>query len=252
MNKHWVLCLGMLALLSACNRSTDLAVRAVSEASESGQVLARAQQEIRLIPYDRDSLFVALAAQADEPEPQPPADLLELRDSVSTAQERWRQAEAIWNDLRSELQTLSERMKTMNRASNQYFQAYRRFDDLDGRVRRLDGEKQGYFERFTELQSVYNERADSFSAVLHSWEDAAFEDYGEIVDSLTEVYGEVLYDTTDANGWAYFQAPRGTWWVHTRAKLPFEELYWNEPFKASGGADTLVLNQSNADVRPVF
>ena len=252
MNKHWVLCLVALAILTGCKRSADLAVRAVAT-TDAGEV-ARAQLVIRLVPYDRDSVFDMLSGVASEPEPQPPADLLELRDSISAAQDRWRTAEAAWNDARSELQDLSERMQRMNRSSDEYFRAYQRFDELDAQEKQLSGDKDRYFERFTELQSAYSERADSFKAVLTAWENEAFAPYGEIVDSLTKALKrEVLYDTTDGGGWAYFVVPKGYWYVYTRAKLPFEELYWNVGYEAKGGsADTLVLDESNAKVRLVF
>ncbi|MEE9133924.1 MAG: hypothetical protein V3U13_10215 [Gemmatimonadota bacterium] len=251
MNKHWVLGLAALVLLSACGRSTQLAIRAVSSAGD-GEEIPLAQQVIRLLPYDRDSIFDALADMASQSEPQPPANLVVLRDSVAFAQERWTQAEAAWNDMRSEMQDLSERMQDMNRTSNEYFQAYQRFDDLDVQVRRLDRDKQDYFEAFTELQHTYRSRADSFNAVVLAWGDMAFQDYGQIVDSLIELRGEELVDTTDAAGWAHLTVPRGPWLIYTRSKLVFEELYWNIPYQSAGGADTLVLNNSNAEVRPLF
>jgi hypothetical protein len=251
MNKHWVLGLAALALLSACNRSTQLALRAVSS-GEGVEETGLSQQVIRLLRYDRDLIFSELAGVASESEPQPPADLIELRDSVAIAQVRWTESEAAWNDMRSEMQTLSNRMENMDRTSNEYFQAYQRFDNLDGQVRRLDREVRGFFDAFTELQGTYRTRADSFNAVSAAWADATFEDYGEIVDSLIEVHGEELVDTADASGWAYIAVPRGDWWIHTRSMLVFEELYWNVPYNSAGGADTLVLNASNAQVRPIF
>jgi hypothetical protein len=141
MNKHWVLGLALLVTLTACSRSTQLAVQAVAEGTD-GEEMARNQQVIRLLPYDRDSLFEVLATTASDPEPQPPRDLIDLRDSVAVAQEEWTTAEAAWNDMRSQMQQLSERMENMDRASNEYAQAYRRFDDLDRQVRRLDRDKQ--------------------------------------------------------------------------------------------------------------
>ncbi len=252
MNKHWVLGLALLVSLTACSRSTQLAVQAVAEGAD-GEEVARNQQVIRLLPYDRDSLFATLAASASEPEPQPPRDLIDLRDSVSGAQDQWTRAEGAWNDMRSQMQQLTERMENMNRASNEYAQAYRRFDDLDRQVRRLDRDKQNYFDRFTALQGQYRARADSFNAVYEAWSDVAFDPYGEIVDSLLEARGlEELVDTTDTGGWAYFRVPRGTWWVHTRAALVFQELYWNVHYQSAGGADTLVLNNANAQIRPIF
>lgn len=251
MNKHWVAGLAVAATVSACGGATDLAVRTVS--GEGEQAAPLEQLEIRLLPYNRDSIFEVLARQAPSPEPQPPEELIQLRDSVAAAQERWREAEAAWNDIRSELQQLSERMEGMNRASRDYAQAYRRFDDLDSQVRRLDREKNRYFERFTELQSRYSAQADSFSAVLAAWGDATFERYAEIVDSLLEGRGrQEIWDTTGGGGWADLQVPRGRWWIHTRFELPFEELYWNVPYESSGGADTVILNSANAEERPVF
>lgn len=252
MNKHWVLGLALLVTLTACSRSTQLAVQAVAEGTD-GEEMPRNQQVIRLLPYDRDSLFEMLATTASDPEPQPPRDLIDLRDSVAVAQEEWTTAEAAWNDMRSQMQQLSDRMQNMDRASNEYAQAYRRFDDLDRQVRRLDRDKQGYFESFTALQGQYRARADSFNAVYEAWGDAAFDRYGEIVDSLLEARDiEELVDTTEAGGWALFSVPRGSWWVHTRAALVFEELYWNVPYQSAGGADTLVLNNANAQRRPIF
>ncbi len=253
MNKQIVLFLAALVVLVGCNRSTDLAVR-VTTTDDEGNVTGRAQLPVRLLPYDRDSIFDALAAQADRPEPEPPQDLVELRDSIAAAQEAWRDAESQWNEARSELQELSDRMQQMDRSSSEYFQAFQQFEELETRESRLGRQKDALFERFTELQSAYNERADSFAAVLSSWADLAFEDYGEIVDSLLEAQGrEEHWDTTGGSGWAAFNVPGGQWWVHTRYKLPFEELYWNLPTQLEGGStDTLVLNEENAALRPVF
>ena len=251
MNKHWVMGVAALLLLSACSRSTQLAVRAVSD-GDGGEETALSQQVIRLLTYDRDAIFSHLASLASTPEPQPPEDLVQLRDSVAAAQIAWTEAEAAWNQGRSEMQTLSERMDNMDRTSDQYFAAYQQFDDLDVLVRRLDRAKQTYFETFTALQGTYRTRADSFNVVGETWADMAFEDFGVIVDSLIEARGEELVDTTDASGWAYFRVPRGDWWVHTRSKLVFEELYWSVLYNSAGGTDTLVLNASNAQFRPIF
>jgi hypothetical protein len=251
MNKHWVLGLVTLVALSACSRSTQLAVRAASEGAE-GEVTGRPDMIIRALPYDRDSLFESLAGEATEPEPQPPADLIELRDSVSAARQRWTEAEATWNDMRSQLQSLSERMRDMDRSSTEYARLFQRFDRLDSQVGRLERIKTTYFDEFTELQGSYRARADSFNAVLQAWEERAFADYGEVADSLVDLLGEILEDTTDDSGWAFFRVPRGTWWIHTRTVLVFEELYWNEQYESAGGADTLVIDESNAEVRPIY
>lgn len=251
MNKHWVWPLVAMMGLAGCQRSTQLAVRAVQKSGE--EEIGRPQQIIRLLPYNRDSIFDALAQEATEPEPQAPEDLVTLRDSVSAAREMWTEAEKAWNDMRSEQQSLSEEMQKMNRSSREYFAAYQRFDQLDTQVRRLDTAKTNYFDEFTELQETYRLRADSFNAVVEAWGDLAFDSYGAIVDSILEDRGTAeLEDTADAGGWTNFVVPRGRWWVYTRAKLVFSELYWNLPYRSAGGADTLVLSDSNAEVRSIF
>lgn len=255
MNKHWVLHLTVLAglvPLVACGGATDLTVT-VTTAAEGEEARGLSQQEIRLLPYNRDSIFEVLSRQAEAPEPQPPQDLLVLRDSVSAARERWQTAETNWNEIRSELQDLSERMRGMSRSSNEYFQAFSHFEDLDAQVGRLEKDQRQAFQQFTALDSLYRARADSFSAVVRAWGDVAFEDYGQIVDSLLERSGrEELWDTTGAQGWAELEVPRGNWWIYTRTELVFDELYWNVPYQSRGGADTVVLNRSNAEVRPIF
>ncbi|UCC72260.1 MAG: hypothetical protein JSV86_18125 [Gemmatimonadota bacterium] len=251
MNKHWVLGFATLVTLSACSRSTQLAVQAVSEGPD-GEVTAQSQLIIRMMPYDRDSIFSTLSAEATEPEPQPPADLVELRDSVAAVRARWTEAESAWNEIRSELQDLSQRMQRMDRSSTEYFRAYQRFEDLESQVNRLERDQTRYFDEFTELQGAYRQRADSFNAVMQSWGDRAFDTYSEIVDSLVEMLGEELEDTTDVDGWAYFKVPRGRWWIHTRTKLVFEELYWNVAYESAGGVDSLRIDNANAEVRPIY
>lgn len=251
MDKRWVTCFVALAMLTGCQRSTQLTVRAVSS-GEGEEVVGLAKLVIRMLPYDRDSIFDALTARAPRPEPQPPADLLQLRDSIAAVQARWRAAEAGWNDAYSSLRDLRSRMDRMNKSSNEYFAAYAEFGNLEKKERRLNREKEALFKRFTDLQSAYSERADSFKVVLTAWEDEAFEDYGAIVDSMLEARGQELSDTTDGGGWAHFAVPKGQWWIYTRSKLTFEELYWNLPFKAEGGVDTVTLDRSNAETRLIF
>ncbi len=252
MNKRWVLGLVAATTLGACNRTSQVTVLAVS--SGDGDAVAHAQLTVRLLPYDRDAVFADMIAAAERSEPEPPADLLEIRDSIAVAQDRWRDAEAAWNNTYSELRSLSERMERMNQSSNEYFAAYGRFDNLDGQERRLRREKDRYFEQFTELQGQYTARADSFNAVLTTWEDVVFEGFGEVIDSLLEASGrEEIWDTTDGGGAAQFAVPKGRWWIHTRAELPFEELYWNVPIDVTGGTtDTITIDKSNAESRLVF
>jgi hypothetical protein len=253
MSKQFALLLSAAIVLVGCNRSGQVEVRVMGISAEGGAAPI-SKLPVRLLPYDRDSIFDALEAQAPEPQPQIPQDLLTLRDSVSQAQSQWRDAESKWNDVRSQLQSLSDRMKGMDRSSNQYFQAFQQFDQLDKQEGTLNRQKDSLFKEFTGLQNRYNERADSIKAVRQAWADRAFADYDEIVDSLLKITGqEEVWDTTGGAGWAAFKAPAGHWWIYTRSPLPYEELYWNVPIDLTGGtADTLVLDSANAAFRPLF
>lgn len=252
MSKRSTLLLSAFAfLLMGCERSATLDVRVTNAGPEGGSIGLR-EVPVRLLPYDRDSIFDALEAQAEQPEPEIPEDLLQLRDSVSEAQAAWREAEADWNETRSELQTLANELQQLDRSSDAYFEGFDRFEELESVETRLSGEKDELFERFTELQNRYALRADSIGAVRATWADRAFEDFGEIVDSILETRGrEEYWDTTDASGWVRLQAPAGRWWVYTRSSLPYQELYWNVPVDV-GEADTLVLDTANAEYRSLF
>lgn len=250
MSKHGVLLLAASVFLVGCDRSADLYVRVVNETPEGERGLANLP--VRLLPYNRDSIFDLLEQRSDEPEPPIPEDLLALRDSVSEAQETWRAAEAEWNETRSELQELAEQLQGLDRSSDEYFQGFQRFEQLEAQEQRLNREKDSLFESFTQLQNRYNTRADSMEAVRDTWANIAFEDYNDIVDSLLEASGRAeLWDTTDAGGWALFRAPKGEWWAHTRYALPYEELYWNVHVGLTA-SDTLVLDPQNAELRPLF
>lgn len=252
MSKHGVPLLVAWVFLAGCEGSADLRVQVVAPGPQGERGLS--SLEVRLLPYDRDSIFDVLATRAAEAEPQIPEDLLTLRDSVSEAQGEWRSAEAEWNEVRSELQELANQMQGMNRSSDEYLEAFQRFEDLDAREGELSRRKDSLFEQFTELQNRYNTRADSMEAVRDAWADMAFEDYGDVVDSLLEANGwQELVDTTGSGGWARFQPSAGHWWLHTRYALPYQELYWSVPVEVSGGeTDTVVLNPANAELRPLF
>lgn len=235
-------------LLSACGGG-DVAVRVVQEGGGEGNVQPVADLPVQFLPYDRDSIFDALTAAAEEPEPQVPEALQEALDSVRVLQEQWREAETEWADVRDELQQLSNRLQNMDPRSREYRQLFERFNQLEGREQQLNQAKNQAFERFDSLQTATLERADSVRAVRDSWADIAYQDYVTIVDSILEAEGvEVREDTTDADGYATVSLPNRRWWVHTRTDVPFGELYWNVPVEPAE-TDTLVLDPENAERR---
>jgi hypothetical protein len=75
------------AMLAACG-GTEVVVQAQVE----GRTAAVALRDlpVRALPYDRDAIFDSLRAAYSEPEPEIPADLMVLQDSIARAQEQWR------------------------------------------------------------------------------------------------------------------------------------------------------------------
>lgn len=236
-------------VLAACGGGR-LTVEVQAEAGEETRPVE--DLEVQFLPFDRDSVFEALAAMADEPEPQVPEDLRVQFDSVMVLQEAWREAEAEWSEVREELRGLSDRLQGMDPRGRQYREAFDRFNQLEGRERQLNRQRQQSFETFTTLQQAAQERMDSVRAVIESWESVAFEDFGSVRDSILEALDrQVYYDTTDATGTVTRRLPGGTWWVHTRVAIPNGELYWNvatEPAET----DTLRLTPDNAERRLAF
>lgn len=239
---------GAILVLAACGGS-DVTVQVVTEGGEEGGISPVRNQVVEFLPFDRDSIFDALTAQADEPEPQVPEEIQTAFDSVARLQENWRELESRWTEVRDSLRQLSNRLQVMDPRGRDYRQLFERFDQLERRERTLNQQKNQAFERFDELQRTTLERADSIRAVRESWEDMAFRGYPDVVDSLLESRGrEIRQDTTDAEGLASARLRGDRWWAHTRVTLPFGELYWNVPFDPSE-TDTLRLTPENAERR---
>jgi hypothetical protein len=242
-----VLSLVLSPLVAACG--TSLTVEVLTEGTE-GATSPVANLEVQFIPYDRDSLFAEMAAQASTPEPQVPVAVRASLDSVQALQSTWRTAETSWNEVRDSLRQVSERLANTDSRSREYRQMFDQFNAMEGRERSLNRVRQQAFDQFTGLQTTTQAQLDSVRAVIQSWEDEAFSDFPDVqADLLSALGAEVHYDTTDTNGMVTRALGAGDWWVHARVLATSGELYWNV---LSGGVDTLRLNPGNADVRLAF
>lgn len=237
------------SLVAAACGGGQVTVQVLTEGGED-EMQPQRDVVVHFFPYDRDSVFDALTEEAAEPEPQVPADLNRMFDSVSTLQEQWRQADTEWAEVRDNLQRLSNRLQGMDPRSREYRQLFERFGQLEGRERALNRQKTRAFESFTDLQQRALGRADSIRAVRDSWADVAFERYAAIEEEILEARGKETYeDTTNAQGIVNRRLPGGTWWVHTRIPVGmFDEYYWNEQIDPAQ-VDTLRLTPENADRR---
>lgn len=211
-----------------------------------------ADTEVQVIPFDRDLVFDSLAQAYGSPEPAIPADLLAAQEEIAAAQEEWQAAEARWSTLRDQLQQINEQMQGLSQAEARYVQLYREWQDLDSQLSRVERQKDSAFQRFTELQQGYIQRADSMRLIREQWSDDAFADAFDIFAQKMEEMGrEIVVDTTDAEGHALMAVPTGQWWVHARYELPFSELYWNIPITVERGDPVPVrLTPETAQVRP--
>lgn len=238
----------MLPLLLLGCGGEDVIVQ-VSVEDADGQAQLVEDQPVTFLPYNRDSIFSALAETADEPEPQVPQDLQDTFSEVSDLREQWRTAEQEWAVVRDSLQELSDSLDQLDTRSREYFALFQEFEELEAREQALDRQKDQAFQRFDSLQRAANERVDSIQSVILAWEDEAFRGYVDIVDSILQAReAEVREDTTNAQGIVRASLPGGAWWVYTRYEMPFEELYWNVRVDTLEG-DTLRLDRGNADVR---
>jgi hypothetical protein len=258
MKRSFVLLSLVLAVtLAGCGRN-QVAVQAALADDETGQAQPLADLEVRLLPYDRDALFDSLEALHPEPEPAIPPDLLAQREQIIAAEREWRTAEDRWSTARDSLQELSRELDRMGqqglRATPQYQQAFRSFERLETDVRQSQQRSQAAFARYDELQRTYLGRADSIRIAREQWEEQAFRDFPRIVaDRQRQTGREERADTTDASGAVAFRGvPSGRWWIMSRYRLPFEELYWNIPVEVTGDSVGVTLNRQNAEPRPVM
>lgn len=207
---------------------------------------------VRLLPYDRDVVFDSLQAAYPEPEPEIPAELLALQDSVSAAQEEWRRAESRWNEVRDRMRLVNDEMQGLNRAERRYRELFLEFGDLEKEEgdskRRMDAA----FDRFDTLQKRLLEESQAVRLRREEWADEAFAEVEQVIAArLKALKRTELADTTDASGMGRFVTKGGTWWVTARYDLPYQELYWNIPVEVKRGESVqITLSRENAIIRP--
>lgn len=245
-----VLVISAAGFLSACGGG-QVTVRVMS-GPEGAEAAPAEDVEITFLPFDRDSIFEAMASREDTPEPEISEDLRQQYDQVIEAQQAWRDAEQLWSEARDELRRIRNRMQGLDERSREYLQLFEQFNQTEQQVNQLNARRQQLFQRFDSLQKATVARADSVRAVIASWEEEAFRGYTEITDSILQAKGieELPVDTTGADGYASARLPSGgDWWVYARhTPGPFEELYWNVRIVPSE-TDTLVLDRENAESR---
>jgi hypothetical protein len=239
--------------LAACGPAQLVVTAEISDEADDGTVetTALADLEVQAIPFDRDAVFDSMAAAYPNPEPAIPDSVLEAQERVRVAQEEWRQAELRWQSGRDRLQEINQEMEGLNRGEARYSALFREFGDVEAQVARAEREMNAAFENFTEIQEASIQAAEEACIMQANWGDEAFAGVGEIMEARAAATGRrVAVDTTDAQGIVTFELKAGTWWIHSRYLLPYEELYWNEMIEVTGGDPVQIrLNRDNAESR---
>ncbi|MEX0907114.1 MAG: hypothetical protein WD054_02200 [Gemmatimonadota bacterium] len=237
-------------MLAACGGG-EVVVQAQVQ-GEGEQPVPLGGLPLQVLPYDRDAVFDSLQSAYSTPEPEIPAQLSLLQDSIATANQAWTQATADWNAARDSLQQLNSRLQGMSRASGDYIVLYRQVNELFAEVDRAEGTMDREFARFTSLQGRYTAQAEETQRTREQWGDAAFADADVALgERLKASRRRELADTTDANGLARLTGLKsGQWWIHARYELPFDELYWNVPVTVEGDVVQVLLTRETAEVRP--
>jgi hypothetical protein len=221
--------------------------------TEEREAVAIPAMQVRLLPFNRDEIFDSLSQAHPAPEPQVPDTIFELQQQVGERYREWQAALSRWGALRDSLETLSRRMRQMDRGSGEYFAMFRDFNDLADEVEVLDRRSNQAFEAFTSLQSRLTLEAREISLQRELWSDEAFAPVDSIFMARLEARGgSEQVDTTNAQGVARFRGVRsGPWWIYARFDRQFDELYWNVPIEVGRGDEIQVrLTEQNAEVRP--
>lgn len=237
-------------LLGACGGG-EVVVQATADVAD-GQVRPIPGLPVRALPYDRDAVFDSLRAIYPTPEPEIPAQLALLQDSMARAQDAWRTSEARWRTGRDSLRALQQRLDGMSRASGEYVVLFRRFSELETQVNAAQRTMDQEFNRFETMQSRYTSSAEEISRARDQWADAAFADVESAIEARLQASRRAeAADTTNENGIARLSRLKpGQWWIHARYDLPFEELYWNVPVNVEGEQVQIQLTRETAQVRP--
>ena len=254
--RNLLLAMGLLLAAAACGPAQVVVTVEQTVDNPEGGATTRPISgiEVTLLPYDRDAVFDSMEAAYPTKQPAIPQDLMDARDSVRVAQEKWQAATARWGTLRDTLQKITEAMKKYSRGEAQYVVMYKDFQAFDSELGRVEREKDNYFKKFDSLQKGTLHASDSVRIVRENWADSAFADVDDVLTAKLQESGlQAVTDTTDASGVAngeQFNVKPGKYWVTARYELPYTELYWNVPIEVKRGEpNEIKLTKENAKER---
>jgi hypothetical protein len=240
----------LLLALAACQSTTRVHVRALIPSTD-GQLEPTPGVALVALPYDRDSIIAALAANATSPRP----DVSSL-DSLFARFQRPFAAYAVAADKSARLQDSLGRVKTaldsLPRESPAYRVRYGDFVTLGAERAAADRQRDSLQRALKGARDAFGTRSDSTRLALREWEDSTYRDYEKITQELARNLAlQPTTDTTGADGTATLVLKKGRWWIYARtwdALDPNAEWYWNVPVRG----DSLSLSPENARRRPRY
>ncbi len=225
----------LLALvLIGCARGRTVSVRVSVTGADSAESPVPGVV-LTAVPFDRDSLLLALARRAGTAAPDTTGlDSLLLAYRAPFA--ALTAASARVSALRDSVATAGPPDTTRLRAA---------LTDADARVREAR-------RRIDLAQASGGDRLDSIRKRMATWENSTYADYESVATGRMKATGRsLLRDTTGADGWAHVRLPAGDWWIYATSwdvGDPNRYWYWN----AHVTGDSLRFDSHTGVRRPRF
>ena len=203
------------------------------------------------LPYDRDSVIAALAAQATSPRPD-----TRLLDSLFARFQKPFAAYAVASErttrLQDSLTSLKASLDSLPREAPEYRQRYGAFVTLAAEHAAAVKQRDSLDQALKRARAAFGPASDSVRRALEAWENITYGPYEQVTGEIAlHLALQPTADTTGADGSVTLELKRGRWWIYARtwdALDPNTEWYWNLPVEG----DSLVLSPDNARRRTLY
>jgi len=232
------------ALFACSDAPTPIAIRATLDG------VPLVGLEITAYPFDPERLLDSLAGAYGEPKPDFSALEAELLAFVPPAPAPDDTDDMAWHATRDSVAALADSLNRVDRRSQGYRDAYRRFRQLYGRLVQRSGAREAA--RRDDLDPLRDlaRRAGRAADSLRSWERAAYAGFdGAAATLITAGSRRPVTGTTAPDGWVALDLPRGSWWIEARLghpENPFAEYVWRVPVVSAGLPFRVGLSAANA------
>lgn len=220
----------LAATLAACSSEAELEVRLLNQPG-----VPLAGLDVTALPVNPDGLLDSLAAAAPAPRPTFP-DLERALAGFRAGAQRpdsggALHASAAWQAVRDSLEALAGQLRSLDRASLAYREAYQRLRGLYERLGQRAAERDRAMQNGMGTERELAQRAERAADSLRQWEQVAYLDFPARLEAAVRQTGRDLRQVaTDTVGVARFALPPGRWWIQARVRdpeNPFLERYWN-------------------------